>query len=427
MEFMKFVKNLMITNKFMLFYGFTCTLIAVFAAQFLDLPPLIGNWENKAWSILHLNLTDNYYPPGAALALIPFLWSGPNFWPAVFFYYGLSAIVYFELCKVVPNKKLRIFALIALPANTYLTWLCLTSADQVIELLTLLLFGLFAVRKRFVLSLFCGFLLCFTRPAYWIAYILIIFLLAKEQKVGKIRIRRFLKQGAAIWVLLAVLTFNKITFGSINLATSSNDTIFYSHEKFHYLSLPKFDMDVLLKNGPSTDPQIVANNSNQLTFIKDYKTRAAFVSILNNPQQFIFAQIQKLDSYFFPIQKIPNLPGNYQLSKDEKSILIGEERLTWPLTFGYVIFALYRAVWMLLFAGTLVWLGLLIVSRGNFNRAEKYLLIPYMVGIVPGFLYYVETRFKICSELLVIPLHLIALNSLKELAKSFRNKNLRIQ
>lgn len=427
MEFMKFVKNLMITNKFMLFYGFTCTLIAVFAAQFLDLPPLIGNWENKAWSILHLNLTDNYYPPGAALALIPFLWSGPNFWPAVFFYYGLSAIVYFELCKVVPNKKLRIFALIALPANTYLTWLCLTSADQVIELLTLLLFGLFAVRKRFVLSLFCGFLLCFTRPAYWIAYILIIFLLAKEQKVGKIRIRRFLKQGAAIWVLLAVLTFNKITFGSINLATSSYDTIFYSHEKFHYLSLPKFDMDVLLKNGPSTDPQIVANNSNQLTFIKDYKTRAAFVSILNNPQQFIFAQIQKLDSYFFPIQKIPNLPGNYQLSKDEKSILIGEERLTWPLTFGYVIFALYRAVWMLLFAGTLVWLGLLIVSRGNFNQAEKYLLIPYMVGIVPGFLYYVETRFKICSELLVIPLHLIALNSLKELAKSFRNKNLRIQ
>lgn len=427
MEFMKFVKNLMITNKFMLFYGFTCTLIAVFAAQFLDLPPLIGNWENKAWSILHLNLTDNYYPPGAALALIPFLWSGPNFWPAIFFYYGLSAIVYFELCKVVPNKKLRIFALIALPANTYLTWLCLTSADQVIELLTLLLFGLFAVRKRFVLSLFCGFLLCFTRPAYWIAYILIIFLLAKEQKVGKIRIRRFLKQGAAIWVLLAVLTFNKITFGSINLATSSYDTIFYSHEKFHYLSLPKFDMDVLLKNGPSTDPQIVANNSNQLTFIKDYKTRAAFVSILNNPQQFIFAQIQKLDSYFFPIQKIPNLPGNYQLSKDEKSILIGEERLTWPLTFGYVIFALYRAVWMLLFAGTLVWLGLLIVSRGNFNQAEKYLLIPYMVGIVPGFLYYVETRFKICSELLVIPLHLIALNSLKELAKSFRNKNLRIQ
>ena len=427
MEFMKFVKNLMITNKFMLFYGFTCTLIAVFAAQFLDLPPLIGNWENKAWSILHLNLTDNYYPPGAALALIPFLWSGPNFWPAIFFYYGLSAIVYFELCKVVPNKKLRIFALIALPANTYLTWLCLTSADQVIELLTLLLFGLFAVRKRFVLSLFCGFLLCFTRPAYWIAYILIIFLLAKEQKIGKIRIRRFLKQGAAIWVLLAVLTFNKITFGSINLATSSYDTIFYSHEKFHYLSLPKFDMDVLLKNGPSTDPQIVANNSYQLTFIKDYKTRAAFVSILNNPQQFIFAQIQKLDSYFFPIQKIPNLPGNYQLSKDEKSILIGEERLTWPLTFGYVIFALYRAVWMLLFAGTLVWLGLLIVSRGNFNRAEKYLLIPYMVGIVPGFLYYVETRFKICSELLVIPLHLIALNSLKELAKSFRNKNLRIQ
>jgi hypothetical protein len=166
----------------MFLYGLICALIALFVSQFLDLPPLIGNWRNKAWSILNLNLTDNNYPPGAALTLIPFLWSGPKFWPARYFYYGLSAMIYFEICKVVPNKKFRILALVALPANTYLTWLCLTSADQVIELLTLLLFGLFAIRKRFHPALFFGFLLCFTRPAYWVAFILIIFLLARERK-----------------------------------------------------------------------------------------------------------------------------------------------------------------------------------------------------------------------------------------------------
>lgn len=417
---MKLAVRLFSTNKFMFIYGVLCTIVALIASQFLDLPPLIGNWEKKAWSILEFNLTDNYYPPGAALALIPFLWSGPDFWPALYFYYALSSMIYFEICKFVPHKKFRIAALAALPANTYLTWLCLTSADQVVELLTLLLFGLFALRKRFALALLSGFLLSFTRPAYWVVFILIIFLMAREKRNSESKPRNYLRQGAAVWVLFAVLAFNKVVFGSVNLASSSGDTIYFSHQKFHYLSLPKFDMDVLLKNGPSTKPEVVADSSDRLNFIEDYKTRAAFISILENPQRFLFAQMQKVDSYFFPIQKIPHLPGQYELAEDEKSILIGDERLTWSLTIGYIIFAMYRAIWMLLFAGTLVWLGLLIFSRGNFNRAEKYLLLPYLAGVVPGFLYYVETRFKICSELLAIPLHLIALHSLKELAKSMK-------
>ena len=417
---MKLAVRLFSTNKFMFIYGVLCTIVALIASQFLDLPPLIGNWEKKAWSILEFNLTDNYYPPGAALALIPFLWSGPDFWPALYFYYALSSMIYFEICKFVPHKKFRIAALAALPANTYLTWLCLTSADQVVELLTLLLFGLFALRKRFAFALLSGFLLSFTRPAYWVVFILIIFLMAREKRNSESKPRNYLRQGAAVWVLFAVLAFNKVVFGSVNLASSSGDTIYFSHQKFHYLSLPKFDMDVLLKNGPSTKPEVVADSSDRLNFIEDYKTRAAFISILENPQRFLFAQMQKVDSYFFPIQKIPHLPGQYELAEDEKSILIGDERLTWSLTIGYIIFAMYRAIWMLLFAGTLVWLGLLIFSRGNFNRAEKYLLLPYLAGVVPGFLYYVETRFKICSELLAIPLHLIALHSLKELAKSMK-------
>jgi hypothetical protein len=393
----------------------------------LDLPPLIGNWEAKAWSILSFDLSDNYYPPGAALALIPFLWAGPDFWPALYFYYGLSAIVYFQICKMVPSRTLRLVALLALPANTYLTWLCLSSADQVIELLTLLAFALFTLRKKFSLSLFFGFLLCFTRPAYWIAYIFIIFLFAREKLSEEGKIKNTLRRGAAVWVLLAVLAFNKIVFGSINLSTSSSDTIFFSHQKYHYLALPKFDMDVFLKNGPSTNPKSVTSNSDEFTRITDDKVRASFISIVDNPQRFIFSQMQKVDSYFFPIQKVPNLPGQYELAADEKSILIGEERLTWSITIGYVVFAIYRAFWMLLFAGTLVWLGLLILSRIKLTRAEKYLLVPYLIGIVPGLLYYVETRFKICSELLAVPLHLIALHSLKQLALSIRSGGISVR
>ena len=401
-------------------YVLICFAIMLLASSFLDLPPLIGNWENKAWSIINLELSDNYYPPGAAIALIPFLWAGPEFWPAIYFYYSLSAGVYFKLCQFVTSNKLRLIALIALPANSYLTWLCLTSADQVIELLTLLLFGYNAAKSRFKLALFFGFLLCFTRPAYWIGYLIIIYLMGKQRSREDRRTKQIVQKSAAVWVLLGVLSFNQIVFGSSNLSTSSSDTIFFSHQKYHYLSLPKFDMDVFLKNGQSTNPGRVVKNTNKLEFIEDPKTRGALVSILDNPQRFVFAEIQKLDSYFFPIQKVPNLPGQYELSSDEKSIIIGDERLTWSLTIGHLVFAIYRAFWMLLLACTLTWLALLLFSRTRFSGPEKYLLIPFMAGVIPGLLYYVETRFKICAELLAVPLHLIALQNLKQLGKSAR-------
>ena len=401
-------------------YVLICFAIMLLASSFLDLPPLIGNWENKAWSIINLELSDNYYPPGAAIALIPFLWAGPEFWPAIYFYYSLSAGVYFKLCQFVTSNKLRLIALIALPANSYLTWLCLTSADQVIELLTLLLFGYNAAKSRFKLALFFGFLLCFTRPAYWIGYLIIIYLMGKQRSREDRRTKQIVQKSAAVWVLLGVLSFNQIVFGSSNLSTSSSDTIFFSHQKYHYLSLPKFDMDVFLKNGQSTNPGSVVKNTNKLEFIEDPKTRGALVSILDNPQRFVFAEIQKLDSYFFPIQKVPNLPGQYELSSDEKSIIIGDERLTWSLTIGHLVFAIYRAFWMLLLACTLTWLALLLFSRTRFSGPEKYLLIPFMAGVIPGLLYYVETRFKISAELLAVPLHLIALQNLKQLGKSAR-------
>lgn len=412
------LKNRLLELRLLFFYVLICLGLMILASSFLDLPPLIGNWENKAWSIINFDLRDNYYPPGAAVALIPFLWTGPEYWPAIYFYYSLSAAVYFKLCQFVTSPKARFLALTALPANTYLTWLCLTSADQVIELLTLLLFGYSAAKSRFKLAIFYGFILCFTRPAYWVGYLIIIYLMGKQRSKEDRNAKQLIQKGAAVWVLLGVLAFNQIVFGSSNLSTSSSDTIFFSHQKYHYLSLPKFDMDVFLKNGPSTNPEKVVSNSNKLESIEDPKTRGALVSILDNPQRFVFAEIQKLDSYFFPIQKVPNLPGQYELSSDEKSIIIGDERLTWSLTIGHLIFAIYRAFWMLLFAGTLVWFALLLLSRTRFSEPEKYLLIPFVAGIVPGLLYYVETRFKICAELLAVPLHLIALQNLRKLGKS---------
>ena len=407
--------NIRQIHKSLYFYVFFCLLLLHITSYFLDLPPLIGNWEDKSWSILNFTLNDNYYPPGASLALIPFLWNGPDFWLAIYFYYAVSAIIYFKICSYINLGRGKIVALAALPLNLYLTWLCLTSADQVVELMFLMLFGYCAIRSKFYLSLIYGFLLCFTRPSYWPAYILIIYFLSKSTSKEQQHNTNWVKKGAAIWVLFGVLTFNQVVFSSINLSSSSQDTLFYSHQKFHYLTLPKFDMDVVLQNGASTDPIKVAKESDKFNFIDDIKLRAVMISIVENPHRFIFSEIQKFDSHFFTIQKVPNLPGNYQLSPDENSIIIGSERLTWPLTFGYLLYAIYRAIWMLLFAIVILWISLLVWNKLRLKSYEKYLPIPYLLGIIPGLIFYSETRFKICSELLLVPLGIFAFQNIKML------------
>ena len=402
-------------NKSLYFYVFFCLTLLHITSYFLDLPPLIGNWEDKSWSILNFALNDNYYPPGASLALIPFLWNGPNFWLAIYFYYAVSAVIYFKICNYVDLGRGKIVALAALPLNFYLTWLCLTSADQVVELMFLLLLGYSAIKSKFFLSLIYGFLLCFTRPSYWPAYILIIYFIAKSSPKEQKYNDNWVKKGAAIWVLFGVLTFNQLVFNSINLATSSSDTLFYSHQKYHYLTLPKFDMDVFLENGVSTDPIKVTKSSDQFNYIDNLKLRAVLISIFENPQRFVFSEIQKFDSHFFSIQKVPNLPGNYQLSSDENSINIGNERLTWPLTFGYLLYTIYRATWMLLFAAIIFWSFLLIRNKSRLKPYEKYLPLPYLLGVIPGLIFYSETRFKICSEILLVPLGLFAFQNIKKL------------
>ena len=402
-------------HKSLYFYVFFCLTLLRITSYFLDLPPLIGNWEDKSWSILNFALIDNYYPPGASLALIPFLWSGPNFWLAIYFYYAVSAIIYFKICDYINLGRGKIIALVALPLNFYLTWLCLTSADQVVELMFLMLLGYSAIKSKYFLSLIYGFLLCFTRPSYWPAYILIVYFIArnspKEQKFNS----NWAKRGGAIWVLIGVLTFNQVVFSSSNLASSSSDTLFYSHQKYHYLTLPKFDMDVFLENGASTDPIEVTKNSDQFNFIDNLKLRAVVISIFENPQRFVFSEIQKFDSHFFTIQKVPNLPGNYQLSSDENSINIGNERLTWPLTFGYLLYAIYRAIWMLLFAAVIFWSSSLLWNKSRLKSHEKYLPIPYLLGVIPGLIFYSETRFKVCSELLLVPLGICAFQNFRKL------------
>jgi hypothetical protein len=383
-----------------MFYAISCTLLLIIIAQFIDLPYLFGNWEIKARSILNFNLTDNFYPPGAALALIPFLWAGPTFSIGVFFYYLLSAFTYHKLCNIIENPKLRKVALLALPANPYLSWLCLTSADQVVELLFLLLFIYFAIKDKFVYAIFLGWMLCLTRPAYWVAYIIILAFF--KLKISNNIWRKAILRCSGLIMLIITLFGNVMIFSSPNLSTSSGLTFLYSHNKYHYLSLPKFDMDVFLND--QMNPGKIIGNSNKFSFVKDEYTRAGLISIEENPKQFMLASLQKINSYFFSVERVPNLPGQYYLSQDAKTIVIGNERLSWSIVIGNTLYLIYRSTWMLFFSITITYLLIRKIQRDKISNREVILFLPYLCGIVPGLLYYVETRFKICAELVLVPL-----------------------
>ena len=77
-------------------YAFLCLIPLQVLSKIIDLPVSIGNWSVKASEILNFSVpTSNFYPPGSALLLSPFLWMAPNFKYIVFIYYFLSALIFF--------------------------------------------------------------------------------------------------------------------------------------------------------------------------------------------------------------------------------------------------------------------------------------------------------------------------------------------
>jgi len=414
------LKKLLVPDKVIrqaLIYVIFCTGLLIIVTQFVDLPFLFPRWDEKANSILSFNLKDNYYPPGAALALIPFLWAGSASPIAVYFYYALSALVYFYICQKIGKNKFKLIALIALPANAYLTWLCITSADQVIELLFLLLFAFYGLSNKFLPCLLFGWLLCLTRPAYWAAFIIIILL----YKIDRKKVIRFLlTKSAALLLLIITLLGNNFLFNSPSLATSGSQTFLYSHNKYLYLSLPLFDIDVFLKNHMQPSEFIV---NNEFSGIADPRIKAGLISIKENPKNFILAEIQKVNAYFFSVQKVPNLPGEYYLSNDAKSIIIGNERLSWVIVLGNAAYFIYKVIWMIFFALALSYLFFFWRIGKKFEDSEIYLLVPFFSGILPGLIFYVESRFKTCTELLIMPFLMLTLRNLFEFIDEHKNNN----
>ena len=389
-------------------YLFICLVPLLIVNKVSDLPIWIGNGEAKAREILNLQIpVDNFYPIGKALMLLPFVWLSPNYFPAIVLYFVASSAIYFLICQKISSFWPRLIALAALPANPYLVWLCYSSQDTIFELFLLLALVYSAINKGFYLFIISGFLLCLTRPSYWVVFIGIAFFLALSEK--KLQEKKQKKYFLVFLLLPINMFFNLYAYGSSSLAGESGITAYFSYNKYLYLALPKLDMDVFL----STKGHVEDYGSHSSA---EY-TQMAIKSIKENPKEVLLATMQKFDSYMFDVQKVPHLPGEYYLSEDATSIIIGNQRLTWPLVLGNLFYEVYRS---LLLIGLLLSVGMLFAYRklrikAIYPQNALWLLtLPWLLGLIPGLAFYTETRFKIVSELLLIPFICLVLGSVSK-------------
>lgn len=385
-----------------------------------DLPVLLTYWDRKTVSLSHFHWPiDNYYPPGASILLLPFLWSRPNYIPAMYFYFVVSSILYFQICRaLIKNHRIRLIALCAFTFNPYLLWLCNSGQDTVFELFLLLAFASMLIAGFKITMYLPLYLLCLVRPAYWATFFLLpLVMYFLEARRSLFPNKRFVL--IPVFALISTVTLNLVAFGTPNLATSSGGTAFFSHNKYYYLSMPKFDMDVFLSKGGNMIPERILGSAELFSGVKDKDLRAALVSIIENPKSLALNSLQKIDSYFFAAQKTPQLPGSYFLSENQKSIVIENERLSWVLIVGNVSYFIYRS--LLLISGIAAMTLFVTYFRRNrigLANSVGYFSLPYLAGAIPGIIYYTESRFKVVSELLLVPLVLAIFEGYQKTSQS---------
>jgi len=389
-------------------YALINLLLIITVNKVSDLPVLLGNWEEKAQLIVNFkNPEDNFYPPGGAILLVPFLWAKPNYEIAIYFYFTLASIIYYLICKrLITNKLFLVLALSAFTFNPYLIWLANSSQDTIFELFLLISGFALLLKRSYFLSFLPLYLLCLTRPAYWPFFILLPFMISLLRTKSSENLK-ISKKILIVPILFLIGTFglNQIVFKNPALASEAGLTAHFAHNQFFYLAMPKFDPDVFLSTDGNMSTDKIINGSTKFTNIKNPEFRAAMINLFENPKSFFLNSVQKIDTYFFTVQKNPQLSGEYYLSQDGKSIIIGEARESWPLIIGSILYFMYRS-FLLVFSISA--LTLLVVSpkiRRDLSENPVILFcLPFFLGSVAGILFYSETRFKIVSELLLVPL-----------------------
>ena len=374
-----------------------------------DLPTELPNWRFKVDDLMHFRMpSDNFYGPGGGILLLPFFWNKPDYLIASCFYLAIGLYFYCKITFLIERTGYKLVAQLLLFLNVYLLWLCVSSQDTVFEFAMYSAFLYLALKEKWGLALLPGVLLASTRSGYWAILIIgIIIVSILEYKKNRLIIRRKL---LIIPTLVIISSINFVTYGSPSPALEGGMTAYFSYAKHHYLSLPKFDMDVFLsaENGDFSNQELVDKLKKADTPAEEDRAyfSSAISSALKNPKETLLGWMQKFESHLVSIQKVPQLPGRYVLDNDLKVIRIENERLNWSLIIGNLVYEFYRFV--LLFAG-LIAAGIYFALKRDilkdiFVNRMNYLFVFWLPSIIPALLFYSETRFKIVQELFLIPL-----------------------
>lgn len=408
-------------------YAVINLIFIIFVNLVSDLPVYLGNWEAKATLLASFeNPKDNFYPPGGAILLVPFLVFRPYYEIAVFFYFTASSILYFLICqKIVKKRSLFLIALSAFTLNPYLLWLVNSSQDTVFELFLLLSGFALVLKRNLFISMLPLYLLCLTRPAYWPSFLVLpvvySFLTMTKQRKSTIK-RRYIT--APFIFLFLTFGINQITFSDPALAGEAGMTAHFGHNKNWYLAMPKFDSDVFLSTGGNMDTERLLLNSEKFTYVSNKEFRAALIHISENPKSLFLNTLQKLDTYFFSVQKNPQLSGEYYLASDQKSIVIGENRNSWALILGSYLYFIHRALLLIFVIASLTILVIVPNVRNYVVHQPQFLLfIPYLFGSIAAILFFTESRYKIVSEMLLVPFVISIFDSYKSQKLETNSKN----
>lgn len=399
-----------------LFFGLTAIIELLLVNQLSDLQPFLSNWEYKTKEILNLTApSNNLYGPGAAILLIPFIWNSPTFFVANVFYIFLGAFFYYKICQKIQSSKFRYVAYLSLLLNPYFFWLCHSSQDTVFEFALLMASIYFIMNDRFFLFCISTLLLSETRSQYWVMFLLvsiakIIFSLRKKTKIKKIYYLPF-------FFLMAIMGFNQINYGSTSITLYAGETFELGQSKYFYIAHPKFDADVLLGLASQNDTYRESRAPENFTPAQKnhYYTKQAILTIKENPKQAILNLMQKMDSYIFISQKVPNSPGKFKLNKEANRIDIIDERLTWSLVLGNLFYQFWRGLMFILLISSLAILFYKIINdQDKIKTNDIWLLLPWVSTFFVIVLFYMETRYKIVPELLLPVFSLLTISRLKK-------------
>ncbi|MEN6542679.1 hypothetical protein [Parvibaculum sp.] len=362
-------------------------------------PVGLAAWTSKAAELAAFSLPQsNFYPIGPALLFFPFHILGLNaVWP-LFFYFNIGLFLYAQICWRIENRFVGRMALLAILLNPYFFWLLKSSQDTVLQ------FALLTAALRCLIA------------RRLVAYSLLAVLASVVRSTdifvfAGLALLMYFQERRAIWALFPalyaiVIMFNFAQYGSVSPSLNGGYNVFLGQHPLYSVAHPRYDIDKFFEREGHGDPNALFGMPRTLANEKqlDEKYRSLGLSfIAENPQRFIYISAIKLENWLFNFEKVPNLSGDFYLSKDGKQVVVASLR-----SHGLAVdaaYIVYKIFYNLLFAVALFLAAM----------APRYALrSPYLPLLLPMFfvapvilLTFPDTRFKIVYEVLALPAILV--------------------